>query len=226
MALANLTELQASLAGWLHRSDVNTTATGAGVDNIVDDWIALFEAEANATLRLRVMESQEALVTVAGSRYVALPATYLEPIELRILWQSGITPQILRYVPAEQLDQSPVTSRPINWAIDGTNIAFDCVADAAYPLGFRMLKRFGLTDALPTNWLLTNYPNVYLYGCLRHSSLYLMQDARAAAWDRAYAQALQQLEDWQARTNTLATLSVDPALLMGRGTNGFNVFSG
>lgn len=225
MALADLTDLRASLAGWLHRTDVNATATGAGVDNVVDDWIALFEAEANATLRLRVMESAEALTTTAGVRTLALPTGFLEPIDLRVAFASGNTPVTLRFYPADQIDQGVQTAPPSAWTIDGSNIAFDCLVDNAYAVTFRMLKAFGLTDAAPTNWLLTNFPNVYLYGALRHSSMYLMNDARIGGWERMYLQGLQTLEDKEARANTLATLSVDPALMFDRGSS-FNIYRG
>lgn len=224
MALATYSDLKASLAGWLHRTDLNGAAVGAGVDNIASDWIALFEAEANADLRLRTMEADVALTTVVGSRYVDLPAGYLEPLALFVTWATGQTPYELRFVPMDQNPRWVPNAAPQFWSIDGSRIALDSPADKAYPLTFRMLQGFALSVSSPTNWLLTNYPGLYLYGALRHSPMYLAQDPRAGGWERMYAQAKALLDAKEARTNHLATLSVDPAM-RARPTP-FNIYRG
>lgn len=222
MALGTFTELKASLAGWLHRSDLNTTATGVGVDNIVADWITLFEAEINRKLRLRVMESDEALTMTVGSRLVALPTGYIEPLGLWLTLSSGQEPLPIDPAPISQLPRSVSSGAPIWWAVDGTNLAFDCPADQAYALTFRMLKSFALSVSSPTNWLLTNFPNLYLYGALRHSPGYLMQDQRRG-WEAMYQDALTTLENSEARSGALVTLRSDPAMT---GRARFNINSG
>ena len=50
MALTNYTELKASLANWLNRSDLTT--------EIADDFITLAEADFNSKLRVRAMIAQ------------------------------------------------------------------------------------------------------------------------------------------------------------------------
>ena len=50
MALTNYTELKASLANWLNRSDLTT--------EIADDFIKLAEADFNSKLRVRSMMAQ------------------------------------------------------------------------------------------------------------------------------------------------------------------------
>jgi len=42
----------------------------------------------------------------------------------------------------------------------------------------------------PSNWLLTAFPNVYLYGALKQASAFAMQDERIPLWEAAYAQAV------------------------------------
>jgi hypothetical protein len=46
-----------------------------------------------------------------------------------------------------------------------------------------------------TNWLLTNHPDVYLYGSLVHTAPYLKDDARIALWAGLLAQAMGEIED-------------------------------
>lgn len=224
-AFDDYTALKATLAGYLHRSDLNSTANGVGVDNVVSAWITLFEAEANARLRLRTMESDESLTMTVGSRSVNLPSGYLEPLGLWITLSANTEPLDLsdRYVPIEQLPRGVTSGQPGYWSIDGTTIKFDYLADQAYPLTFRMLKSFALSSTSTTNWLLTNFPNLYLYGSLRHAPAYMLKAQDKPLWDAYVQDALMTLEEQQARTNALATMRVDPAL---QSRSFFNIYRG
>lgn len=225
MALSNLTELRASLAGWLHRGDVNSTASGTGVDNIVDDWIALAEAELNADMRLRVMESDRTLTCTAGSRYVDLPSDFLAPVHLQLQTNSATDPYDMIFWPVENLGRQVVANQPRYWTIDGEQIRFECPANSAYTLYFRQVAKFQLTDANPTNWLLTNFPNVYLYGALMQSPGYVGVEERTGIWPERYGAAKAALKKRIARDKALTTLSADPAQL-NRTRFRFNVYRG
>lgn len=52
-----------------------------------------------------------------------------------------------------------------------------------------------LSVSNPTNWLLDDHPDVYLYGSLVHSAPYLRDDPRVATWRTEYDRALE--EFWQ-----------------------------
>lgn len=58
-----------------------------------------------------------------------------------------------------------------------------------------------LSAANQSNWLLTNYPNVYLYGALVEASPYLLDDARVATWEAKFNEgvALAEVADINAR---------------------------
>ena len=68
MALTNYTELKASLANWLNRSDLTT--------EIADDFIKLAEADFNSKLRVRAMIAQVSITVNAET--VALPTDFLQ----------------------------------------------------------------------------------------------------------------------------------------------------
>ena len=51
-----------------------------------------------------------------------------------------------------------------------------------------------LSDAAPTNTMLTNNPDVYLYGSLLEAEPFLMNDARVPLWANAFRQAIQDLQ--------------------------------
>ena len=46
-----------------------------------------------------------------------------------------------------------------------------------------------LSNSNTTNWLLLKYPDLYLYGSLKHTAPYLRDDERIALWDALYQKA-------------------------------------
>lgn len=225
MALSTYTELKASLAGWLHRADVNGTASGAGVDTVVADWITLVEADLNAELRLRVMESDRTLATVQGSRTIDLPADFIEPLGLMLQTDANTDPYPLQPATVEVMGKQVQANIPAYWGIDGDQIRFECPANAVYTVVFRQVGKFALSDAAPTNWLLTNYPNLYLYGALMHSPGYVGVEERSSLWPNMYGASMSRLIKREARSRPPVTLFSDPALL-NRNRSGFNIYRG
>lgn len=225
MALSNFTELKSALAGWLHRSDVNGVANGTGVDNIVADWIAMAEADFNADLRLRVMESDHILSTVPDSRFINLPAGFLEPVSLLLQINAQTDAYPLVFWPVQEIGLRIPATLPQRWTIDNDKIRFDCPASQAWTIIFRQVSKFQLTDAAPTNWLLTNFPNLYLYGALNHSPGYVGVEERSGIWPQKLGEAKAALKRRLARDTTLTTLTADPALL-NRSRYAFNIYRG
>lgn len=52
----------------------------------------------------------------------------------------------------------------------------------------------GLSVYNPTNWVLQNFPSAYLYGALKHASVWLVEDERLPMWDGLYNQAMASIE--------------------------------
>ena len=70
------TGLQASIASWLHRSDLTA---------IIPDLIVLAEARLARDLRLRKMVTTTTSSTVASTQGITLPADFLEIENLSVL---------------------------------------------------------------------------------------------------------------------------------------------
>lgn len=51
-----------------------------------------------------------------------------------------------------------------------------------------------LSTGNPTNWALTKYPDLYLYGSLVHTAPYLKNDERIAVWEGIYQSILKDIE--------------------------------
>jgi hypothetical protein len=51
-----------------------------------------------------------------------------------------------------------------------------------------------LTSVAPSNWMLLNAPDVYLYGSLLELEPFVQNDARIAVWGAGYAKAIEDLQ--------------------------------
>lgn len=209
MAITTYGELQTAVDAWLHRSDLT---------NVIHDFIALAEDELNAELRMRFMEVDETLTLLTGQNTVALPARYLEPVLLEIVWGTTQQNERLIYLTPTQMevqDSTGVAVEPEYWTINGGNIEFPEPADQDYTLRFRMIRSLDVAND-GTNEVLTKYRGLYLYGALLQSAPYIRDDARLASWGAMYATLLRKANNKEARSKTLATLRVDIPLIKSR----------
>lgn len=198
MALDTYANLQLAIADWLDRTDLTSQ---------IPDFITLAEAKMTRLFALRTNEVEASLTTVQGSRYVSLPSDYDLPIGLWInVWNPR---RELIYRPAEQLEYVSVSSYPIYWGIDNTNIAFNCNCSGAYPLTFRYRTQDTLSNSTPTNWVLTNNPDVYLYGALAQAALFLPGEDRLAPFSQLFEKAMQDVQTHDTQNDQMATLRTE-----------------
>ena len=190
MALATYTDLQASAAAWLNRSDLTAA---------IPDFIALAEARIARDLRLRKQIASATLVTVAGTQGVTLPTDLLEVENMTL---SADYDRSLQVVTPEYLDvRYPTrndTGIPTVYALLGDQILFGTIPDSAYTVSLKYYARLAALSVTPTNWLLTYNPGVYLWATLSEASAFLMADDRAALWEGKYqadCSALRRAED-------------------------------
>jgi len=214
MSLANYTDLQASVADWLHRVDLTS---------LVPDFIALAESKLNDVLRLRMMETTTALVTVASQDYAPLPAGYLEPIACYIDWGAGKVPLTKR--DADALPFSTTDAAPDYWAIDGANVRFAAPisSTSAYTISLRHYGALAIaTPNTAATWLLTNHPDVYLYGSLLAATPYILGDKRLPVWGALHRDAMKSLQNKEKRSKR-ALMRMDSGLITRRsGTERIN----
>lgn len=198
MALATYTDLQASLASWLHRSDLTA---------IIPDFVALAESRIARDLRLRAQITSATVDTVADVATVALPSGFVEAESIDIA-SGGIT-RTMRNRSIEQMDtRYPVgswTGVPEECAIVGNNLRIGPVPDAAYTITITYYQRFDPLSTTPTNWLLTNFPGVYLFAALAEASPFMQEDERAGLWEQKYAaeaRRVQEVDDAAVRSGS------------------------
>ena len=188
MALTTYTELKASLANWLNRSDLTT--------EIADDFIKLAEADFNSKLRVRAMIAQVSITVNAET--VSLPTDFLQIRDFYTL--SGQTKTPLVYTTPASMDTTTGTSttgKPTSFTILGDTIRFSPVPDASYTAIMNYFKKFPtLSTTNTTNYILASHPAIYLYGALFHAANFLggINPQQVQTWQQMYATAMERLE--------------------------------
>ncbi len=183
----NYTGLVDSVQAWLHRADVT--------DPDVDNFIHLFEADFNARLRMRNMEAQTTIGATSG--YLPHPPDWLE-------WRSiyrvqGQFTEALLPVSNEgaAVDYGySYLSDPRGYRVvgDRTYIAPAPGSGAWSYVTIYSQQVPALSTTQTTNWLLTNYPHIYLQGCLFWAGDYLQDDQKAQKYDQLMNRTLDQLK--------------------------------
>lgn len=218
MAITTYAELQAAAASWLIRSDQTAR---------IPDFIALAETRLNRVLRLRRAELDGPLTGVPASRFIPLPADYDEALTCWILYPTGTEAQELRFVDPAKLDPSTIAGTPRGWTIDGTNLGFERPCDQAYAFTLRYLAKLALSEAIPTNALLTDYPDVYLFATLAEAGAALRDNDFTVMYEGKLDRAIKEINAKDARSRAQQTLSTEPGQLqrMTR-ASGFSIYRG
>jgi len=182
MALANYTDLKASVADFLNRSDLTS---------VIPDFITLAEADFNRSLRVREMSVRTQ--APIDSQYVKLPDDFLGMRNIDLM-TDPVTP--LSYKNLQNLDihrANDATGKPLYYSIMQNNIEFAPAPDGDYTIEIVYYQKIPALSANTTNWLLDNHPDAYLYGTLMHSAPYLQADERIGVWAGKYQQIIQQI---------------------------------
>ena len=186
MALANYSDLQATVADFLNRSDLT---------DIIKDWIRMAEAEFNPLLRIREMSVWTR--APLNSQYLKLPIDFLGMRNIELL-TDPITP--LEYRNPHNLDlhrSADATGKPLYYSVVQNNLEFAPAPDSEYTLEivyYQKIPQLG-TEAteFTTNWLLDAHPDAYIYGTLLQSPVYLGHDERINVWSGRYQQIINQI---------------------------------
>ena len=178
-------ELKTNIANFLNRSDLT---------NQIDFFIDATEAELNR--RLRVKDMIKRATATADAQYISLPTDWLEAINIQIDGNnfSPLFQQSIESLDIYRKSVDNVTNQPIYYALVDNTIELAPTPDSNYTL---QLTYYGTIDALSdtntSNFISTSYPDAYLYGALKHASIYLMEDDRVALFTSQFEKALEEM---------------------------------
>lgn len=186
MALTTYAELKTSVGDWLNRTDLATA---------ISDFVSLAEAQIERQLRTRQMIVRA--TASIGTEYSAVPADFLETKSLK-LNTNPVT--ALQFDTVDALDTLSNTTylssgKPLRFTIVGGQIRVLPIPDGEYTAELVYYAKLAkLSNTNTTNWLLTQAPDVYLYGSLLQAAPYLQDDARISVWSSLYQAGLDQLQ--------------------------------
>lgn len=183
--IADYAELQAAIADFLVRDDLTAA---------LPTFVRL--AEARIDRELKHWRQERRSEATLDAQYVTLPSDFLRPIRLQITdtpsneVKTVSTAQMLQM----RQDRADIGGRPQYYALTATSLELFPTPDGTYNASLVYYGRVpALSDTNTTNWLLTEAPDVYLYGSLVHTAPYLKDDARLAVWEALFAQGLANL---------------------------------
>ena len=178
MPITTYTELKSAVADWLLRDDLTA---------VLPSFISLAEAGLNRQARHWRMEKRS--TATLDSQYSALPEDFLQPIRLSLT--SGTTFELELASQADIVDMRSLaannTGRPRYYALTAGEIEVFPTPGDNYTLELAYVARVpALSDSNADNWLLTYYPDAYLYGTLLQAAPYLKDDERVGLWKSLY----------------------------------------
>ena len=177
MALDTYANLKTEIADFLDRDDLTSQ---------IDTFIDLTEARHKREVRVREMMTR-ASVTV-NARQISLPTGYLQMITFRLLTDPVTVLTELNY--HEMNRNRTGNGKPTLFAVSN-EIEFDKSPDSSYSGEMVYFKsQTALSASNTTNDILTNYPDLYLYGSLLAAEPFLMNDERIQTWAALYKSAL------------------------------------
>lgn len=182
MAISTYDELKASVADFLNRDDLTA---------VIPDFITMAEADLNRSVRHWRMEGRAN--APIDSKYSAIPADFLEVITFHTTTGNFRPLELLSQgeLLKRRQDTQDTSGAPSFYAISAGEIEVYPTPDGTYQTELYYYQRIDALSASNTNnWLLTYFPDAYLYGSLMHSAPYLKDDARIQIWAGLYQQAV------------------------------------
>ena len=217
--VSSYSTLATAVQDYLHQTQVGVSAGN------LDYLCAEVEQEMNARLRVRRMMTA-VTPTVSAAGVVTLPTGWGGWV--RFVCRDGNTEWDLDLLAPEKTTEvsSLYGDEGVPKAlITGATTRIWPYTDGDYTFtAVYYLRVPELSTGAATNWVITNYPMAYLFGCLAAARGFVQDDTPALAsrfdlWDRRFKRVLDQIEaedarDFDARKN--ASLAPDTSLFGGR----------
>jgi hypothetical protein len=157
-------ELKSQVADWLHRTDLTTN---------IPTFIQLAESKIDNSIKGRKLETVLTTTLTAGVNLLALPADYSSMKSIVVLSNPTSTLELIPDHVLSQYNSTNTTGVPQFYSIRADNIIFSLPPDGSYSIQVTYYANLTkLSDSNTTNWVLTRFPYLYLYGALIEASIF------------------------------------------------------
>ena len=184
MAFDTYDNLKKAVVKQSHRNDL---------DIKFDDFLAITEVEirsnSEGALKVSLNEKISTAPTSTTDRSLAFPPGFQSSRKFSITIDEHI--EGLSFRTPDQLIIRNGSGRPCFFTVRNNEIEFDILPDEAYTV--TMTYTVDLTALSPsnqTNNILTKYPNVYLYGCLKQVYIFSQDTEQATIYDGLFSEAI------------------------------------
>lgn len=186
MALATYGDLKTSIATWLARGDLTST---------IPDFVTLAHKQLMRDLRGHLRLQKRDTAFSITSQYVAVPTDFLELVSMEI---NSTPPTPVQFLPNDTEAVAYTSSGTPKFVsiVGATTPGTECFRFSPAPSGtmtatieYYATITFFSGDGV-TNWILTDHPQLYLYGSLLQAAAFLKDDPRVPMWQAGYAEAL------------------------------------
>ena len=178
-------ELKTAIANYLNRSDL-TSDLDTFIDNV--------EAELNR--RLRTKDMIKRATATADSQYLTVPTDWIEAINVEITSNdfSPLFQQSIESLDVYRKSNNNSTGQPVYFAMVDDSIELAPTPDVEYTLQLTYYAKISaLSDTNTSNFVSVSHPDVYLYGALKHASIFLMEDERIPMFTQQFEKALEEM---------------------------------
>lgn len=181
MTISNFATLRTAVSDWINWDDT---------DSRIATFVQLAEARINREVRHWKMDATATLSV--STQYTALPADFMDVKRVSVT----DTQDPLRLVSVHDLQDmrdaaNNQAGAPYVYAISNGQLEVFPTPDTATDVTLHYVARITSFSAdSDTNWLLTEHPDVYLYGSLMQAAPYLAEDQRTEIWATLYTNAV------------------------------------
>ena len=161
--ITDYSSLQSTIADYSHRGDLSAQ---------IPIFIQLAESKLSNNIRSRLLEVETTLTTTGG--VATLPDDYSSLKSIQILGGYNTILHQLSVNALLEFNATNISKTPNFFAIQGNTIIF-----APIPVDGTLLdvvyyqQLVPLSGAAPTNWVLSRYPYIYLYGTMIELSVFI-----------------------------------------------------
>lgn len=178
-------ELKTAIANYLNRSDLTSD---------IDTFITSVEAELNR--RLRTKDMIKRATATADSQYLTVPTDWQEAINVEIT-SGEFTPLFQQSIESLDVYRESIgntAGKPTYFAMVDDSIELAPTPDNDYTLQLTYYAKINpLSDSNTSNFVSVSHQDVYLYGALKHASIFLMEDDRIQMFTNQFEKALEEM---------------------------------
>ena len=159
-----------------------------------DDFLAITEVEIRSNpegaLKMNLSEKISTAPTSTSTRFLALPTGFQSARKFSVTIQTEFLRE-LTYRTPDQMVIRPYTGTPCFFTVRNNQIEFDIVPDEVYTVTLTYTADLTpLTEASPTNDILTKYPNIYLFGCLKQAFIWIQDTEQTVINNGLFLEAI------------------------------------